>query len=157
SLQGTNPMGVYYVAVTDSNGCVVYSNEIYVTQGCNDDIPGVECDLPVGLDISAFSASWNCDQITASFVSNITPDNIYWEGGQHLDIIGVQNTPNVTFKTDVPGVHPIFVTLTYDDCEVTLTTTVKKYYEPKLNVGIICDIGSNSYGINLSNASVLFE
>ncbi len=156
TTQGNDPMGIYYVELTDVNGCVVYSNEIYVTEGCNNIPPDDgDCDLPAGLDITELSGSWECDLITATIAVNIPPTSITWTGGQHLSVVNGQGTPNVTFKTDVAGVHPIFVKLNYDGCEITFNIVVEKYYDPQLNIAVVCN-ANNTYDLTLLNNSTAF-
>ena len=156
-ISGPNPGGIYYVEVTDENGCIVTSEEIEVLENCsNGGGAGGSCTGPIDPAVT-MTAGWNsCGAITATVYSpTYTPTSIHWTGSQHITIDPLtQNTPNAVFTTSVPGVHIVKAIITYNDCTITKITTVVKHYEPKVNAAITCNDGN--YTVKLLNNSIIF-
>lgn len=156
-ISGPNPGGIYYVEVTDENGCIVTSEEIEVLENCsNGGGAGGSCTGPIDPAVT-MTAGWNsCGAITATVYSpTYTPTSIHWTVSQHITIDPLtQNTPNAVFTTSVPGVHIVKAIITYNDCTITKITTVVKHYEPKVNAAITCNDGN--YTVKLLNNSIIF-
>lgn len=151
ATQGATPGGIYYVEVTDINGCVVYSQNINVHELCD---PLPPCS-PVPAPTIGIDGTWNCNQINAWVTYDITPDYINWVGAG-LQLVSGQGTANVTYSTTVPGSYLILAELYYGDCKITKNVTVEKYYQPKLSIGTVCHSSSGIYDVTLFNNSTVF-
>lgn len=152
ATQGLTPGGVYFVEVKDINGCIVKSNTIQVSESCGS-TPG--CTITPNPN-PQMTWEWNCEFITSEVTYNGTPDEFIWSGGTHLTIESGQNTPNIVFKTSVPGAHILFVKLRYGNCIIEKSVVATKNYEPKLNMTTVCNPGSGTYNLTLHNNSTIF-
>lgn len=153
-VSGSSPQGVYYVEVTDTNGCVVRSQEITVIADCTT-YPG--CTITPDPNVN-ITAGWSsCENITAGVTYTTTPTiPVEWSGSAHLTLTGGQGTPNATFSTTVPGAHLVTAKLTYGSCVVTKTFEVVKNYEPLLKTAITCN-ADGTYNVTLLNNSRIFD
>lgn len=145
------PQGTYWVEAIDDNGCTVKSQNIYV---------GVSCETidPCNVELNEYPEvewQWNCGEITASVSSDPMPDSISWYGGSLLTLVSGEESPMVTYETDVPGTHQILVELTYGNCVITKSVTAIKNYEPKLTFTIECNENTGTYNIILHNNSAI--
>lgn len=159
TVSGAVPQGTYYVKVTDSNGCVVNSQNITVTAECQDPVPCVITPAP-NLTVSAL---WNtCGTITATASYAGTPTNVQWIGSPLISLQG-SSSNSATFSTNVPGAHLVTVKLTYQTpsgpCIVQQTANVITNYKPDFNSIITCNSGGSSvsYNVTLVNNTTVFN
>lgn len=151
TISGIDALGIYKVRATDQNGCVVYSQEIKVVQSCPSNS---SCTADPQIN---FSPKWTgCNTISVTNLSYIgTPDEIQWVSDSVLTLASAQGAPTATYSTTLAGAHIVFVRLRYGTCWYTRGIEVRKNYEPKFNVGIVCN--GNNYNVTLYNTSTIFE
>ncbi|WP_160138581.1 PKD domain-containing protein [Chryseobacterium sp. c4a] len=151
TLSGMGVAGTYQVRATDQNGCVVYSQEIHVTNSC----PSTgNCPSPPPF---SFVPKWTgCNTITVSNVNFTTsPDEIQWVSNGVLTLVSPQGLPSATFQTNLAGAHIVSLRVRYGTCWYSASVEVKKHYEPKFNVAQTCN--GNGYNVTLYNTSTVFD
>ncbi|MFC3756437.1 PKD domain-containing protein [Chryseobacterium tructae] len=151
TLSGMGVAGTYQVRATDQNGCVVYSQEIHVTNSCP---PTGNCPSPPPF---SFVPKWTgCNTITVSNVNFTTsPDEIQWVSNGILTLVSPQGLPSATFQTNLAGAHIVSLRVRYGTCWYSVSVEVKKHYEPKFNVAQTCN--GNGYNVTLYNTSTVFD
>lgn len=151
TLSGMGVAGTYQVRATDQNGCIVYSQEIHVTNACP---PSGNCPAPPAF---SFVPKWTgCNTISVSNVNfTTTPDEIQWVSNSVLTLVSPQGQPSATFQTNLAGAHIVSLRVRYGTCWYSASVEVKKHYEPKFNVGQTCN--GNGYNVTLYNTSTVFD
>ncbi|RXM51699.1 MULTISPECIES: T9SS type A sorting domain-containing protein [unclassified Chryseobacterium] len=151
TLSGTGLAGTYKVRAKDINGCYVYSQEIKVINSCP---TTSSCTAPPTV---TFTPKWTgCNTITVNNLNvSIPPDEIQWVSNSVLTLVSPQGQPTATFQTDLAGAHIVSVRLRYGACWYSTSFEVRKLYEPKFNVGQVCN--GNGYNVTLYNSSTIFE
>lgn len=152
TIPGGTPQGIYYVEVTDDNGCKSQSPPVTVIADCTV-YPG--CTITPNPNVNV-TASWSgCNTITANVTYNGSP-TITWTGSEDLTLTGSASSPNTTFTTNVAGAHTVIAELNYGTCRVIEQFTVVKNYEAALKAEVVC-VGPGLYNVTLRNASALFD
>ncbi len=151
TLSGTGLAGIYKVRAKDINGCYVYSQEIKVFNSCP---TANNCTTP---PLVTFSPRWTgCNTITVNNLNvSIPPDEIQWVSNDVLTLISPQGQPTATFQTNLAGAHIVSVRLRYGTCWYSASFEVRKLYEPKFNIGQVCN--GNGYNVTLYNTSTIFD
>lgn len=151
TLSGTGLAGIYKVRAKDINGCYVYSQEIKVFNSCP---TANNCTTP---PLVTFSPRWTgCNTITVNNLNvSIPPDEIQWVSNDVLTLISPQGQPTATFQTNLAGAHIVSVRLRYGTCWYSTSFEVRKLYEPKFNIGQVCN--GNGYNVTLYNTSTIFD
>lgn len=151
----TSPYGIYYLQVTDGNGCVVKSQNISVN---NDNCNIAPCTLPSGINpIMTANMTNVCNSATASLTGIGNPTSITWIAGPLMTLTGGQGTPNATFNVNIAGAHTAIAVLNYNGCTTSVSGTILKKYEPKLAIEVICDSSQSTYNVKVNNSSTIFN
>ncbi|WP_294822144.1 PKD domain-containing protein [uncultured Flavobacterium sp.] len=150
-----SPAGVYTVRVTDSNGCVVTSSPVTVTANCG---PVQGCSIPANANIN-LEAHWTaCNTISANITYNGTA-TVSWSDGPLEDLVSSGNY-GAQYYTNVPGVHLIIATITFQTpqgpCSTTRTVEVETHYKPDFNYAIACNNNGTGYNVTLFDNSTVF-
>lgn len=151
-----SPLGVYYVQVEDSNGCIVNSQNISVSDNCE---PGDPCSIPSDANIN-LSAGWtSCNTISASLSFNGTA-SVSWVGSPLISLVS-GNTGGAQFYTDVPGTHLITAFITFQTpqgpCMTQRQVEVITNYDPDFNYTVTCNGAGTGYDVTLFNNSTIFD
>lgn len=151
TLSGTGLAGTYQVRAKDINGCYVYSQEIKVINSCP---TTSSCTAP---PMVTFTPKWTgCNTITVNNLNvSIPPDEIQWVTNNVLTLVSPQGQPTATFQTNLAGAHIVSVRLRYGTCWYSTSFEVRKLYEPKFNIGQVCN--GSGYNVTLYNSSTIFE
>ncbi|WP_167029981.1 PKD domain-containing protein [Chryseobacterium sp. Tr-659] len=151
TIFGAGAFGTYKVRATDLNGCVVYSQNINVTQSCPSS-GGCTTDPQIN-----FVPTWSgCNTISVSGLTYAgTPNEIQWMSDSVLTLASTQGLPTATYQTNLAAAHIVFVRLRYGSCWYTKGVEVRKNYEPKFNIGQVCN--GNGYNVTLYNTSTIFD
>ncbi|PWN63974.1 PKD domain-containing protein [Chryseobacterium viscerum] len=151
TIGGAGAFGTYKVKAVDINGCVVFSQNINVSQLCPS---SGTCNTDPQIN---FAASWSgCNTISVSGLTyNGTPDEIQWSSDSVLTLVSGQGTASPVYQTNLAGAHIVFVRLRYGTCWYSKAVEVRKNYEPKFNVSTVCN--GSGYNVTLFNSSTIFE
>jgi PKD repeat protein len=151
TISGAGAFGTYKVRAVDINNCVVFSQNVNVTQLCPSS-PGCTTDPQI-----SFVPQWSgCNTISVTGLSYIgTPDEIQWLSDSVLTLSSGQGTATPVYQTNLPAAHIVFVRLRYGSCWYSKGVEVRKNYEPKFNVSTVCNGGG--YNVTLFNTSTIFE
>lgn len=151
TISGAGAFGTYKVQAVDINNCVVYSQDVNVTQLCPSS-GGCTTDPQI-----SFVPQWSgCNTISVTGLSYIgTPDEIQWLSDTVLTLSSGQGTATPVYQTNLPAAHIVFVRLRYGACWYSKGVEVRKNYEPKFNVSTVCNGGG--YNVTLFNTSTIFE
>lgn len=152
TLSGMGVAGTYQVRAIDQNGCVVYSQEIHVTNSCG--TGGSHCPPS---PLFGFTPEWTgCNTISVNNLSfGAFPDEIQWDSNNVLTLVSPQGQANATFQTNLAGAHIVTVRLRYGTCWYSSSVELRKHYEPKFNVSQTCN--GNGYNVTLFNTSTIFD
>ncbi|WP_336703481.1 PKD domain-containing protein [Chryseobacterium indologenes] len=151
TISGAGAFGTYKVRAVDINNCVVYSQNVNVTQSCPS---SGSCTTDPQIN---FVPAWSaCNNITVSGLTyNGTPDEIQWLSDTVLTLVSGQGTASPVYQTNLAGAHIVFVRLRYGSCWYSKGVEVRKNYEPKFNISTVCS--GNGYSVTLFNTSTIFE
>ncbi|MCE4067186.1 PKD domain-containing protein [Chryseobacterium gleum] len=148
---GVGAFGTYKVRAVDINGCVVYSQNVNVTQSCPS---SGSCTTDPQIN---FVPAWSaCNNITVSGLTyNGIPDQIQWLSDSVLTLVSGQGTASPVYQTNLAGAHIVFVRLRYGSCWYSKGVEVRKHYEPKFNISTVCN--GSGYTVTLFNTSTIFD
>lgn len=149
--------GTYRLQVTDINGCITYSDDIYVTESCPELVPG-GCTISPTPTITVAPRWASCNEMRADLTYTGNPTYFNWKGlSRYLKLDpATQNTPNARFTTDVPGLHRGSVNIGYGDCKTTRYFNIVKNYKAEMDITIACG-ANNNYNVTLRNKSKIFD
>ncbi|MBB6331105.1 PKD repeat protein [Chryseobacterium sediminis] len=151
TISGAGAFGTYKVQAIDINNCVVYSQNVNVTQLCPSS-GGCTTDPQI-----SFVPQWSgCNTISVTGLSYVgTPDEIQWLSDSVLTLSSGQGTATPIYQTNLAAAHIVFVRLRYGTCWYSKGVEVRKNYEPKFNVSTVCN--GSGYNVTLFNTSTIFE